>query len=106
MSTLPFTTLTSSGESYRIDFPLHPETGSASEVGELMTVVLDAVTQHLERQGKVSNGDVLQALAMTLAIRTQMLPAQPSVGRQLAMELVTAALDAATSATSNHVGRA
>lgn len=70
--TLEFTAITASGTAYAIDFPLHPDTRSAEAVSVLMTRLLDCVSEVVDARRDLSDGDVLQALAMTLAIRARM----------------------------------
>jgi len=94
-STLPYRATTSSGEVIDVTFDLHAETRSASDVTELLTALLGALDERVTRQGNVSNGDVMQALAMALAVRTAMLHAPYTVGQDLATALAAHALAAA-----------
>ncbi len=75
---LQFVAVTEGGQSYDIEFPLHPETRSGQSVSDLMTRLLEVISAHVQESGEVSDGDILQALAMTTAIRGRMLDAEPS----------------------------
>jgi len=92
---LPYDVTTATGEKIAFEFPLHAETRSAMRVSQLLTAVLGVVDRELRVLGNTANGDVMQALAMALAVRTAMLHAPYSVGRQLATELAATALAAA-----------
>ena len=95
-STLPYRATTSSGEVIDVTFDLHAETRSASDVTELLTALLAALDERVTRQGNVSNGDVMQALAMAMALRVAMIPAPRTVTEPLARELLDSALSAAS----------
>jgi len=94
MSKLPYRASTSSGNQFDFEFPLHPETVSVVQVHNLLTGVLGALDREISNLGKVANGDVLQALAMALAVRTRMLPGDPRTLAGLAQELVESSLTA------------
>lgn len=97
--TLPYTVATQTGDSFRIDFPLHPETGSGVRVDQLLSAVLKAVDQDIRLGGEeTSNGDVLQALAMAMAVRARMIHAPSEITDKLANDLLRQALDAAQAA--------
>lgn len=89
---LPYRATTSSGNQFDFEFPLHPETGSAVHVANLLGTLLGALDQEVKLLGKVSNGDVLQALSMALAVRTRILPGSPDQLAELATGLLESAL--------------
>lgn len=91
---LPFRANTATGDSYDIEFPLHPETGDAVRVGQLVTELLSAIDKDIALSGEMSNGDVLQAAAMAMAIRTHMIHAPRNTSQRLAQELLQHALSA------------
>jgi hypothetical protein len=91
---LPYRTTTSSGNQFDFEFPLHPDTASAVQVSNLLGTVLGALDLEIRQLGPVSNGDVLQALAMALAVRTRILPGDPDQLAALSGELLNAALTA------------
>ena len=105
-STLGFTAVTASGQAFEIDFPLHPQTRSAEGVSDLMTALLETISQTLAGRRDLSDGDVLQALAMTLAIRARMLSATPESTASLIEDLFDTAYAAARAATPYVAGRA
>ena len=70
---LQFVALTSGGRAFNIEFPLHPQTQSAPAVSDLVTRLLEVISEHARDRTDVSDGDILQALAMTSAIRGRML---------------------------------
>jgi len=105
-STLGFTAVTASGQAYEIDFPLHPQTRSAVGVSDLMTALLETISQTLAGRRDLSDGDVLQAFAMTLAIRARMLSATPESTTSLIEDLFGTAYAAARAAPSYVAGRA
>lgn len=91
---MPYRATTATGNQFEFDFPLHPETGSAVTVSNLLDAVLGAVDREVRQLGVVSNGDILQALAMTLAVRTRVLPGNPEALAGLARRLLDDALAA------------
>lgn len=96
--TLPYRATTASGEVFDLEFALHPETQSAVRVSQVLTAVLGAVDREVALTGDTGNGDVLQALAMALAVRARMIPLSPDTLEELARALVDSALDGARSA--------
>jgi len=93
--TLPYDVTTATGEKIAFEFPLHAETQSAMRVSQLLGSVLGMIDRELKVLGNTANGDVMQALAMALAVRTAMLHAPYAIGQQLATELAATALAAA-----------
>ncbi len=91
---LPYRATTSSGDQFEFEFPLHPETGSAVQVTNLLNTALAALDHEIRQTGPVSNGDVLQALAMALAVRARILPGEPETLASLARDLLENALSA------------
>ncbi len=99
MIKLPITCIAASGESFQANFELHPQTRSPEDVGMLTDALLATITDIVQERGNVSDGDVLQALAMTLAIRSHVVAAPATTVRHLIHDLVDTAhnaLDAAT----------
>ncbi len=89
---IPYNVTTTSGNQFEFEFELHPQTESAVNVSNLLTSVLNTVSREIEQIGPVGNGDVLQALAMALAVRTHMLEGDHDMLDQLARQLVQTAL--------------
>ena len=88
MKHLPYTVNTATGDRFDVEFPLHPDTGSAVRVSQLVSVLLETVERDLAVAGETSNGDVLQAMAMALAVRARIIHAPPAASGALARELV------------------
>lgn len=91
---LPYRATTASGNQFEFEFPLHPETGSAVHVANLLDALLATLDREIRQAGAVSNGDVLQATAMALAVRTRILPGDAAPLANLASELLAGALSA------------
>jgi hypothetical protein len=102
---LPFRAKTASGEQIDIDFPLHAETASPTQVANMLSAVLASLDAEVRINASVSNGDVLQALAMALAIRAAMIEAPKRLTDRLAADLVVAALGAMEDAKRDYVHR-
>lgn len=105
-TTLSFTAVTSGGQAFDIDFPLHPATRSADGVADLLADMLASLSHHLEDQHALSDGDVLQALAMLLAIRARMTSPNAEAIEALVIQLFRDAHDAVCRASSYRAGRA
>ena len=67
--TLAFTATTVSGEVLEFNLPLHHHTHRAEQVGKLIEAVLETVSQKVEGGERFSDGDVLQALTLAMAVR-------------------------------------
>jgi len=91
---LPYRAVTASGNQFAFEFPLHPDTASSVHVHNLLDVLLGTLDRELRHIPGVSNGDVLQALAMLLAVRTRILPGQAQMLAGLSRELLDTALAA------------
>jgi hypothetical protein len=92
---------TSSGNRFDLSFPLHPDTMSKTQVARLLTAILGAVDTEINTAGGVGNGDVLQAVAMALAVRARILGVPSEQIDNLARELVNAALGASVTHTDS-----
>jgi hypothetical protein len=104
--TLSFTAVTSGGLAYDVEFPLHPQTRSAEGVSDLLTALLDTISRAVDDRRGLSDGDILQALCLALAVRARMVGAAPESVRELVTELFDAAHRAACAATPYGAGRA
>ncbi|HSG89909.1 MAG TPA: hypothetical protein VLA56_11905 [Pseudomonadales bacterium] len=91
---LPFRATTATGNAFDFEFPLHPDTADPLHVSNLLTELLHALDREIRVYGDVGNGDVLQALAMALAVRTRMLGERSARVDALVTELVETALGA------------
>jgi len=92
MKTLPYTAVTTSGAVLDVQFELHPETTSPDRVGEMLSAFLNALDLQIEGGRETANGDILQALAMALALRAEMLPAAAATKAALARDVLDRAL--------------
>lgn len=90
--TLPYSAKTARGNRFDFDFALHPDTVSAVNVANLLDTALAALDREISTLGDVGNGDVLQALAMALAVRTRMLPGNAEALANLSDQLLKTAL--------------
>lgn len=95
---LTFTATTSRGQVVEFQLPLHPHTSSREQVGSMLEGLLDAVTAIIDSHAGASDGDVLQALALTMAVRMGVAGIAQDTGHTLLMELAEAALAGAASA--------
>ncbi|TAD87141.1 MAG: hypothetical protein EAZ99_18575 [Alphaproteobacteria bacterium] len=95
---MPYRATTATGDVLDFRFPLHPETGSPMRVNQLVSQLLATLDRELKLLGEVGNGDVLQAVAMTLAVRAAMIHAPREQTAQLAFELARRALEAGVEA--------
>lgn len=104
---LPFTAITDTAEKYDITFPLHPSTEAPMRVHQLLGDLLEAVSREVRRDN-MSNGDVLQAMAMALAVRARMIASDPETTTALARDLLDAAIEGVLDAevTTPPIGRA
>ena len=94
MKKLPYRARTTTGDVFDIEFPLHGETASPVRVAQLVSAILAAIDKDIAVAGEASNGDVLQAVAMAMAIRARIIHAPPAVVEQLAGQLLRTALEA------------
>lgn len=103
--TLPFRTISDMGEVLDIAFTLHRETGSPAHVARLLSSVLSDLDRELAAMGAAANGDVLQALAMALALRAEMIRSPRNVTHALARGLLNDALTSIAHTVEDGAGR-
>lgn len=89
---LPFTAVTDTAEKFDITFALHPSTEAPMRVHQLLGDLLETVSRDVRRE-TMSNGDVLQAMAMALAVRARMIASDPETTTQLANDLLQTAIE-------------
>ncbi len=102
-SVLPYRATTASGETFDIVFPLHPQTVSAVRVSQMLTALLATLDAEVRVDPGTSNGDVLQAVAMALAIRASMIEAPKELTDRLSCDLLSTALAALNDADRRYV---
>ena len=98
MKTLPYRVETGTGDIFDIEFPLHEETGDPVRVSQLVSQLLTTLDRDLALFTDTSNGDVLQAVSMVLAIRARMVHADGDTASHLASQLLSTALGAVADA--------
>ena len=76
------------GELREIDFPLHPQTVSQEAVGAMLEGLLGNLSEFIESRGRLSDGDVLQAVCMLLAIRMNMVDAPHGAVQELVAQVL------------------
>ena len=94
MAHLPYTAHTETGDTFDIEFSLSEHTEDSVRVHQLLTTVLNSVANDLKIVGTVSNGDILQALSMSLAVRSRMVYAPEQTMRKIVADLTETSLDA------------
>ncbi len=95
---LPFTAVQTGG-AREINFPLHEHTVNVGHVGAMLESLLDGISREIQVRRDVSDGDVLQAMCMALAIRMQMVEAEPDAVRAM----VAAVLERADEAVAESI---
>ena len=99
MKKIPYRATTATGDVFDIDFPLHEETVDPVRVSQMVSAVLAALDRDIRLGGgETANGDVLQALAMALAVRAGIIHAPTAATAALARDLLGTALDAVAAA--------
>ena len=88
MDLLCFTTISSTGVSKEIEFPLHPETGSPEVVSKIATEILSTISDCVKELNDCKDGDILQALSMVLAIRSRMVDIEQNNSIKLLKQLI------------------
>ena len=89
---LPFT-VTSRGEQRELALALHEHTRSTEHVGELVARLLDTVTDYVDAPRAVSDGDVIQALTLAVAVRLNTAGVPMDTARTLLAQLMELSLD-------------
>ena len=108
MKRLLYRAETATGDTYEVDFPLHEHTVDAVRVSQLISEILERIDRSIAVSNDTGNGDVLQAMAMAMAIRAEMIYAPHNTTSALSIDLLRSALDAMAEATctSKPVGHA
>ena len=89
-----------SGDIIDVRFNLHDQTVNPVHVNNLITAILKSIDNEISLMGEVSNGDVLQAITMVLAIRAHIIHAPVETTSVLAKTLLNEALMALDEATT------
>jgi hypothetical protein len=99
---LPYRLETETGAVIDLEFPLHRETASPVHTLQMLNAVLAAIDREVRETGPLSNGDVLQALAMALAARATMIHGSGADVAPIVKNLVDTALTAAADGARDH----
>ena len=94
---IPYSITTETLTKINFLFELSIDTKSPITVYQLLDLILHKISQET-RITEISNGDVIQALAMALAVRMKMVSANDKVVEKIVIERVTKALIAAKKA--------
>jgi hypothetical protein len=89
---LPYRATTATGDRLDFEFTLHEETGDPVRVSQMLSALLATLDRDLQLQPDTSNGDLLQALAMALAVRTRLLFGDGVTAEALSRQLLEEAL--------------
>ena len=95
-----FTATTHSGRIMSFELPLHAQTASSEHVAHLLEGILDALSNLIESTQGVSDGDVLQALSLTMAVRLGVGGVAPQTAERLLEELSALARQGAGSVSA------
>ena len=91
---LPVDVTTTMGDKFSFNFKLHEHTADPIKVSNLVSSVLATLDNEIKLLGETSNGDVLQGLAMALAIRSKIIHgADDDTTLRLVKSLVNDALE-------------
>jgi len=94
MEHLPYSVVTDTGDTFDIAFPLSEHTQDRVRVHQLLTTIMNALASDLKVMGEVSNGDILQAATMAVAIRARMIHAPEETLRSIVADLMQTSLEA------------
>ena len=88
MDYLLFTTVSDSGVSYEIEFPLHPDTNSADAVSILASELLATISKCIHESKILKDGDIIQALSMACVIRNRMINVDSKLAEDVLLDLI------------------
>ena len=90
---LPVDVTTAMGDKFSFNFKLNEYTADPIKVSNLLSSVLATLDNEIKLLGETSNGDVLQGLAMALAIRSKIIHGADDTTQRLVKSLVKEALE-------------
>ena len=99
---LPYSITTDTFTKISFLFELSTDTKSPITVHQLLDQILAKISQET-RITQISNGDIIQSLAMALAVRMKMISANDKVLEKIVIESVLKALKAAKNADAKIV---
>jgi fructosamine-3-kinase len=94
------------GSAREINFPLHQHTANVGHVGAMIESLLAGISREIRVRRNVSDGDVLQAMCMALAIRMHMVAAAPDTVRTMVAATLEQADEAVAESTVQVAGSA
>lgn len=106
MDYLLFKTITDSGVSYEIEFPLHPDTSSVDAVSTMTSKILETISSCISEYKDLKDGDILQSLSMVCAIRSRMINVDPKITQQVLFDLILQNNEAVITAKQEIASRA
>ena len=92
---LPYRAETATGDRLDFEFPLHGETGDPVRVSQMLSAILGTLDREVKLDPTTSNGDLLQAMAMALAVRCAMLSGGEETAEAMMRQLLDQAFAAA-----------
>ena len=90
---LPVDVTTAMGDKFSFNFKLNEHTADPIKVSNLLSSVLATLDNEIKLLGETSNGDVLQGLAMALAIRSKIIHGADDSTPRLVKSLVNDAIE-------------
>ncbi|MBF95626.1 MAG: hypothetical protein CFH34_00061 [Alphaproteobacteria bacterium MarineAlpha9_Bin4] len=96
---IPYSITTETLTKINFLFELSKDTRSPLTVHQLLDLILLRISQET-KISEITNGDVLQALSMALAVRMKMVSADTAIVEKIVLESVLKALNAAKKAES------
>ena len=94
---LPYTITTETLPKINFLFELSKDTQSPITVYQLLDLILSKISQET-KISRISNGDVIQALSMALAVRMKMVSADNKIVEEIVIDTLSKAINAANSA--------
>ena len=88
---LPYTAITSTLKEIDFNFQLSGNTNSPLVVHQLISSVLSKINDETKIQD-ISNGDIIQALCMILAVRSKMVDANPEIIEKIVIDCFNKAM--------------
>ncbi len=97
---LPYSVTTATLTKINFLFELSEDTNSAISVHQLLDLILKNINQETKITS-LSNGDVIQSLAMALAVRMKMVNADEKIIEKIVIDCISKAINAAKKAEVN-----
>ena len=94
---LPYSITTSTLTKINFSFELSEDTKSPISVHQLLDLILTNINKET-RITNLSNGDIIQSLAMALAVRMKMIAADEKVVEKIVIDCISKAINAAKKA--------